>query len=513
MTTFDRIDAALPELIDELAAPTRPRLLRRHAPATAATRQRPAWSALERWLPMGVDRPRVPSDRAWRSSRSPHSRSPGWPRSCSPTSARGSTCRPPFGPAARRRPLLRHSRRRHRPRRPGRRATTPHRDRARRRQRACCRPATASGSCSPASRQGMSQFVVAGPGRLERPRLARHLPEFTWVDWSPDGNQIASSSTIHGVPSISVIQTDGSGVTTLPLGLETTNSGGCRPGRSSSRAATSCRTRPRSGPYIVNADGDRPGPIGNSREGSTRTCSGISPCRPMGSRSSITTGRDPEPGRLYRARHRGPATTGPSWSLTSLRTRTRMCAVLARRPKHPIRPLESRATTGRRAVPGDRPSTSGTRGRSPGGIGEATGPRRGQVHSSIRDSTHRGPALVLDPTEGQDRQLDCRWTYPTAAAPGAVGSRSARRSSAAPCSHGGWGATPRTHRATGGRAGRGGGRCSRDRRRSCLPRHSRVRQMPHGRRRRYWSALASAASIAAARSAPATPRGSLPFGQ
>ena len=41
----------------------------------------------------------------------------------------------------------------------------------------------------------------------------------------------------------------------------------------------------------------------------------------------------------------------------------------------------------------------------------------------------------------------------------------------------------------------------------------RMREVKPGAAAGYWSALASAASIAAARSAPATPRGSLPFGQ
>ena len=55
MTAFDRIERRLPELLDDLAAAGSPRLLRRHAPAA---RRRlasgPAWSTLERWLPMGV---------------------------------------------------------------------------------------------------------------------------------------------------------------------------------------------------------------------------------------------------------------------------------------------------------------------------------------------------------------------------------------------------------------------------------------------------------------------------
>jgi dipeptidyl aminopeptidase/acylaminoacyl peptidase len=68
MTTFERFEGEIPRLMGELA-PARPPdyiddLLRR----TEATGQRPSWSDLERWLPMGViartsNAPRIP----WRS--------------------------------------------------------------------------------------------------------------------------------------------------------------------------------------------------------------------------------------------------------------------------------------------------------------------------------------------------------------------------------------------------------------------------------------------------------------
>jgi Tol biopolymer transport system component len=66
MTAFDRFERSIPELMTELAPVRAPDyvddLLRR----TAQTRQRPAWSALERWIPMAdltgriTTAPRVP---------------------------------------------------------------------------------------------------------------------------------------------------------------------------------------------------------------------------------------------------------------------------------------------------------------------------------------------------------------------------------------------------------------------------------------------------------------------
>jgi Tol biopolymer transport system component len=54
MTTFDRIEPQLPQLMDELAPARVPDYFDDMLRQSARTRQRPAWSALERWLPMGV---------------------------------------------------------------------------------------------------------------------------------------------------------------------------------------------------------------------------------------------------------------------------------------------------------------------------------------------------------------------------------------------------------------------------------------------------------------------------
>ena len=54
MTTFDRFEREIPELMAELAPPRVPDYFDDMLRQAARTRQRPAWSALERWIPMGV---------------------------------------------------------------------------------------------------------------------------------------------------------------------------------------------------------------------------------------------------------------------------------------------------------------------------------------------------------------------------------------------------------------------------------------------------------------------------
>jgi Tol biopolymer transport system component len=54
MTRFDRVEPRLAELITELAAPSMPDYTDDVLARTAGLRQRPRWTLLERWLPMGV---------------------------------------------------------------------------------------------------------------------------------------------------------------------------------------------------------------------------------------------------------------------------------------------------------------------------------------------------------------------------------------------------------------------------------------------------------------------------
>ncbi len=54
MTTFERFEQSIPELMTELAPARVPDYFDDMLRQTAANRQRPAWASLERWLPMGV---------------------------------------------------------------------------------------------------------------------------------------------------------------------------------------------------------------------------------------------------------------------------------------------------------------------------------------------------------------------------------------------------------------------------------------------------------------------------
>jgi dipeptidyl aminopeptidase/acylaminoacyl peptidase len=67
MTQIDRIEARLPELLSELGAARVPDYFDDMLQQTSRARQRPAWSSLERWLPMGViARPALVRLPAWR---------------------------------------------------------------------------------------------------------------------------------------------------------------------------------------------------------------------------------------------------------------------------------------------------------------------------------------------------------------------------------------------------------------------------------------------------------------
>ena len=54
MTAFDRFEREIPDLMAELAPPRVPDYFDDMLQQSAQTRQRPAWSAPERWIPMGV---------------------------------------------------------------------------------------------------------------------------------------------------------------------------------------------------------------------------------------------------------------------------------------------------------------------------------------------------------------------------------------------------------------------------------------------------------------------------
>src|SRR5215210_4070049 len=54
MTMPDRLERRLPELLEDLAAPHVPEYFSDTLAQTARTPQRPAWTSLERWLPVDI---------------------------------------------------------------------------------------------------------------------------------------------------------------------------------------------------------------------------------------------------------------------------------------------------------------------------------------------------------------------------------------------------------------------------------------------------------------------------
>jgi WD40-like Beta Propeller Repeat len=67
MTPIDTFERHLPSALTDLAAPNTPDYLTDILGRTAATRQRPAWASIERWLPVQLATSRVPTTRVpWR---------------------------------------------------------------------------------------------------------------------------------------------------------------------------------------------------------------------------------------------------------------------------------------------------------------------------------------------------------------------------------------------------------------------------------------------------------------
>jgi Tol biopolymer transport system component len=230
MTAFDRFEPQLPELMEELASARVPDyfddLLRR----TAGTRQRPAWSSLERWLPMDVIvRPAFVPRLPWRSLAILALLIVAIIAAL--LFAAGSVRRlpPPFGPAANGAILY----------------STPGGDIV---------------SVDPVT--GVSKAVVAGPEKDVAPWLSRDGTKFLFVrdgaatdalfvanldgsavrqlavgsflpsdidrspfDWSPSGAQVAAVADVlpGSLRKVAILATDGSESRTLDLGLSVTD--------------------------------------------------------------------------------------------------------------------------------------------------------------------------------------------------------------------------------------------------------------------------------------------------
>jgi WD40 repeat protein len=262
MTTFERFEREIPELMTELAPVRLPDYFDDMLGQTARMRQRPAWSVLERWLPMGVlARPMPVRPMPWRTigvililaallvgasliyvgSRQPRVPAPFGPAANGAlffTSADGNVFRLESIDATPQRIVTGQGF-------AG--GVSPSRDG----RRIAILPGSA----------GESRIVVANQDGSEARALAGSYPELAEMDWSPDGRQIAVISTVEGVPSISILETDGSGARALPLRLEAHDLW-YRPNGQLVFRGNSPSEVPRTyAPYLVNADGTGLRPI------------------------------------------------------------------------------------------------------------------------------------------------------------------------------------------------------------------------------------------------------------
>ncbi len=362
MTTFDRIEPRLPELIDELAAARIPDYFDDMLLATAAAKQRPAWSSLERWLPMGeIARPLPTPQVPWRLLAVAAALVI---LAAGLVAYAGSRTRvpPPFGPAVNGSmfydadgviyagdpttgtakaivdgptpftyPL---------PSRDGRRIVYDH------------------------TELGTSQLLVADADGSNAHPLAGTYEGWTWTEWSPDGQRIGIVSRgINGRQAISILDVDGSAVETVPLDREVLTfwwlpDGGfvftgaespgdtCHDGASANRCAL----------FVVGADGKDPRKLFGAPP---RSAGSAPPCHPTARASSTSAGRTASldactsstspAGRRTRCRSTTSIHRRTRTSPSSHRTAVRSCSIDTRR---------IRRTTGRSSrAPAERPST------------------------------------------------------------------------------------------------------------------------------------------------------------
>ncbi len=257
MTSTDRFEQRLPDLMADLAAARIPDYFDDMLRETARTRQRPAWSSLERWLPMGVTTLSPVSSRArplagllvlalvgllvlagvaaYVGSHTVHLPAPFGPAAnglmyyasrdgdiYSMDPVKGAPKAIVTGPTTDAGPL---------PSRDGRRIAFTR------------------------SVAGGVQLVVADADGSNVLALPGTWTNFSEIDWSPDGTHLAIISDVTGLASLTVVATDGSGATTLPLALETRGFWYLPDGRLMFKGTDHGAGGPTYGVYVVEADG------------------------------------------------------------------------------------------------------------------------------------------------------------------------------------------------------------------------------------------------------------------
>ncbi len=257
MTSTERFEQRLPDLMADLAAARIPDYFDDMLRETARKRQRPSWSSLERWLPVSVTALSPVSNRArslagllvlalvglmilagvaaYIGSHTVHLPAPFGPAGnglmyyssrdgdiYSVDPMKGTPKAIVGGPTTDAGPL---------PSRDGRRIAFTR------------------------SVAGGDQLVVADADGSNLHPLPGTLMNFSEIDWSPDGTHLAIISDVTGLASLTVVATDGSGATTLPLALETREFWYLPDGRLVFKGIDHGAGGPTYGIYLVNADG------------------------------------------------------------------------------------------------------------------------------------------------------------------------------------------------------------------------------------------------------------------
>ena len=68
-----------------------------------------------------------------------------------------------------------------------------------------------------------TSVLVADADGTHAHQIIGPLTEWTWTDWSPNGDRVAIGSSIAGTPSITIVKADGSGRTVLEVGMPATS--------------------------------------------------------------------------------------------------------------------------------------------------------------------------------------------------------------------------------------------------------------------------------------------------
>ena len=105
---------------------------------------------------------------------------------------------------------------------------------------------------------GGRQILVGGQDGSNTRLLPGTYTELNEREWSPDGEQIAIVSTVDGDPSISILPTDGSPTRTLDVGMETHSIWYLPDGRLLFMGTTTTTTGPVYGLYVVDPAGGAP---------------------------------------------------------------------------------------------------------------------------------------------------------------------------------------------------------------------------------------------------------------